>query len=142
MGEARADIDRSRVEMMRAYAETRGCRRVFLLAYFGEPAAEGGSCGNCDTCLARHAEARRLEERAAEPGATPAEPGPGSPGPGSVPAARKVPFPAGCGVRHVAWGTGQVVRVEGDQITVLFDGAGYRTLSVTAVRERSLLDRT
>lgn len=29
-------LDRSRVEMMRGYAETRGCRRRFLLGYFGE----------------------------------------------------------------------------------------------------------
>ncbi|HVL82052.1 MAG TPA: ATP-dependent DNA helicase RecQ [Actinomycetota bacterium] len=40
--------ERSRVEMMRGYAETGGCRRSFLLAYFGEryPAP----CGNCDAC--------------------------------------------------------------------------------------------
>ena len=29
-------FDRSRVEMMRAYAEHHGCRRAFLLGYFGE----------------------------------------------------------------------------------------------------------
>lgn len=46
--EARERVDRSRVEMMRGYAETRSCRRVFLLAYFGQLLA--GPCGNCDRC--------------------------------------------------------------------------------------------
>ena len=34
--------------MMRGYAETTGCRRQFLLGYFGEQLDE--PCGNCDTC--------------------------------------------------------------------------------------------
>ena len=34
--EHRQEFDRSRVEMMRAYAETDGCRRAFVLGYFGE----------------------------------------------------------------------------------------------------------
>jgi ATP-dependent DNA helicase RecQ len=33
---------------MLGLCETAECRRVRLLAYFGEPA---GACGNCDTCL-------------------------------------------------------------------------------------------
>jgi ATP-dependent DNA helicase RecQ len=39
----RERVDRSRVEMMRGYAETRQCRRQFLLAYFGETLPE--PCG-------------------------------------------------------------------------------------------------
>ena len=35
--EMRRSFDRSRVDMMRAYAETGDCRRAFLLSYFGEP---------------------------------------------------------------------------------------------------------
>ena len=34
--EARRRLERSRLEMMRGYAETTGCRRQFVLAYFGE----------------------------------------------------------------------------------------------------------
>jgi ATP-dependent DNA helicase RecQ len=34
--EERHAFDRSRVEMMRAYAEHDGCRRQFILSYFGE----------------------------------------------------------------------------------------------------------
>ncbi|MEU7550784.1 DNA helicase RecQ [Streptomyces sp. NPDC044571] len=36
------------LDAMLALCETVGCRRVRLLAYFGQP---GEPCGNCDTCL-------------------------------------------------------------------------------------------
>ena len=42
-------------------------------------------------------------------------------------------------VRHKAWGPGRVLRYDGDRMVVLFDRAGYRTLSVTTVLERRLL---
>jgi ATP-dependent DNA helicase RecQ len=48
MAEAGERIDRTRVEMMRSYAETPDCRRQFLLAYFGDQLPE--PCGNCDNC--------------------------------------------------------------------------------------------
>ena len=41
-------MDQSRIEMIRGYAETDGCRRQYLLGYFGEDLPE--PCGNCDTC--------------------------------------------------------------------------------------------
>jgi hypothetical protein len=34
--EERQEYERSRLEMMRSYAETTGCRRDFVLSYFGE----------------------------------------------------------------------------------------------------------
>jgi len=40
------EIERSRLEMMRRYAEHTGCRRSFLLSYFGQ--SQPGYCGNCD----------------------------------------------------------------------------------------------
>ncbi|UNX55424.1 RecQ family ATP-dependent DNA helicase [Georgenia sp. TF02-10] len=49
--ESRERIARSRIEMLRGYAETTECRRAFLLGYFGEE--QVGPCGNCDVCLAR-----------------------------------------------------------------------------------------
>jgi ATP-dependent DNA helicase RecQ len=43
-------VDRSRLVMMRRYAEHTGCRRSFLLSYFGQDYP--GPCGNCDNDLA------------------------------------------------------------------------------------------
>src|SRR5207237_2688814 len=53
--EQRRAFDRSRVDMMRGYAETDGCRRGFVLSYFGEPFEP--PCGNCDNCLAGRVQA-------------------------------------------------------------------------------------
>jgi ATP-dependent DNA helicase RecQ len=39
-------VERSRLEMMRRYAEHTGCRRSFLLSYFGQ--SYRGPCGRCD----------------------------------------------------------------------------------------------
>jgi ATP-dependent DNA helicase RecQ len=50
------EIEASRLEMMRRYAEFTGCRRSFLLTYFGQDYA--GPCGACDNDLARAATAR------------------------------------------------------------------------------------
>jgi ATP-dependent DNA helicase RecQ len=108
--EERREWDRSRVEMMRAYAEHDHCRRVFVLSYFGEDAPE--PCGNCDNCQAGH----------------------GRPEPGER------PFAVGTGVKHAEWGHGVVQRYDGDHVVVLFESVGYRTLSVELVTERGLLD--
>jgi ATP-dependent DNA helicase RecQ len=40
------EIQATRLEMMRRYAEHSGCRRSFLLSYFGQEYP--GPCGNCD----------------------------------------------------------------------------------------------
>ncbi len=44
------EVERSRLEMMRRYAEHTSCRRSFLLSYFGQDYA--GPCGTCDTDVA------------------------------------------------------------------------------------------
>jgi ATP-dependent DNA helicase RecQ len=41
-------VERRRLDALVAYCEAVECRRVALLAYFGEAA---GPCGNCDVCL-------------------------------------------------------------------------------------------
>ena len=104
-------VEGSRVDMMRAFCETTGCRRQFLLAYFGETLPE--PCGRCDTCDAGTA---RVSPDAAES-----------------------PFPVGAAVEHTAWGAGQVMRYEGDRLVVLFEDVGYRTLALATVLERGLL---
>ena len=52
------EVERSRLTMMRRYADHTGCRRSFLLSYFGQDYP--GPCGNCDNDLA-HAEPARAE---------------------------------------------------------------------------------
>jgi ATP-dependent DNA helicase RecQ len=111
--EHRQAFDRSRVEMMRAYAETDGCRRAFILGYFGE--GYDPPCGNCDVCE------RRGDEVAVEDAAA--------------------PFSAGERVEHAEWGTGTVGQVEDGQVTVVFDTVGYKKLGVDLVLERGLLER-
>ncbi|MET9505609.1 RecQ family ATP-dependent DNA helicase [Streptomyces sp. NPDC006622] len=108
--------DRSRVEMARAYAETTGCRRYFLLGYFGE--AYDAPCGNCDVCDEERSE-DGTEERTAHPSAA--------------------AYPVGTEVRHEQWGDGTVLSEDLDRITVLFDQAGYRTLSLEAMAGRENL---
>ncbi len=43
----RKRIERSKLDALLAYCESAGCRRIALLAYFGESAS---ACGRCDTC--------------------------------------------------------------------------------------------
>ncbi|MHC1479001.1 DNA helicase RecQ [Frateuria aurantia] len=45
----RKRIERQKLEALLGYAEATTCRRVVLLAAFGE--ASDGPCGNCDNCL-------------------------------------------------------------------------------------------
>ncbi|MDQ1649937.1 MAG: ATP-dependent helicase RecQ [Frankiaceae bacterium] len=105
-------VDDSRLQMMRGYAETQDCRRQYLLGYFGEFLDE--PCGNCDSCSAGTAEEQ--------------------------PDADDSPFPLQSRVRHAAWGAGLVMRYEGDRIVVLFEEVGYKTLSLDAVARRGLLE--
>jgi ATP-dependent DNA helicase RecQ len=119
--DARATVDDSRLTMMRAYAETRGCRRRFILTYFGEPAPD--ECFSCDRCIANAA-------RAIDGDVIDLTDGSGGAG---------APFPEQTRVRHAAWGDGLVLRHEGDSIVVLFDDVGYKTLSLDLVTENGLL---
>jgi ATP-dependent DNA helicase RecQ len=109
--EKRRVFDRSRVDMMRGYAETDGCRRAFILSYFGEPFEP--PCGRCDNC---------------EAGRTDAPPD-------------DVPFAVGSRVAHGQWGEGVVQRYDDDAVVVLFDEVGYKTLALAVIRERAILER-
>jgi ATP-dependent DNA helicase RecQ len=107
------EIERTRLTMMRRYAEHDGCRRSFLLSYFGQDYP--GPCGNCDNDLA---------------------------GAGVIPVSHDlaaVPFAVGARVASERWGQGTVQRYDGDHVTVLFDEHGYRELYVPLVLERALL---
>ncbi|MET9223707.1 RecQ family ATP-dependent DNA helicase [Streptomyces sp. NPDC003300] len=163
-------LEQSRVDMMRGFAETDGCRRAFLLGYFGE--ALPGGCGNCDTCGSaagpgapaperdRHAgvlrgtgsrgDSRQDAESGSggrESAAAAARGGSrariwrrdrGRPDAGAA-AASHGRYAPGVRVLHDKWGQGEVMGVADDTVTVLFESAGYRTLSLSVVLERDLL---
>jgi ATP-dependent DNA helicase RecQ len=103
---------RSRIEMMRGYADMIACRREYILNYFGEVYAP--PCDNCDNCLSGLS--------------------------GAKPAAAQ-PFPINGKVVHKVWGPGLVMRYAGDTMVVLFDSVGYRTLAIDLVMREGLLAR-
>ncbi len=104
-------VQRSRIDMIRGYAETPGCRREYLLNYFGEDFDP--PCGQCDNCLAGLASSNH---------------------------STREPFPRESRVVHSTWAEGQVIRYEGDKVVVLFDSVGYRTLALDVVLEEGLLE--
>jgi ATP-dependent DNA helicase RecQ len=124
LAESRQRVEQSRLTMMRAYAETDGCRRQFLLGYFGEDLPE--PCGNCDGCADAAGQDVPPGEKSHDGG-------------GVASAAADEPFPLQSAVVHKEWGPGLVMRHEDDVITVLFEQEGYKTLSRTAVVEHELL---
>ncbi len=109
--ERQQHLERSRVDMIKDYAETSGCRRAHLLSYFGE--RYDPPCENCDRCLAGEGERHEAEG----------------------------PFPVGSRVVHEAFGEGQVVRYEDRKVVVLFDEVGYQSLALDVVQENELLER-
>lgn len=105
----RREFDKTRLAMMRSYAETQGCRRDHILSYFGEEhAVPCFYCDNCDAGLVKPDDAVR-------------------------------PFPIGAAVTHKSWGAGEVQRYDRDRIVVLFESVGYRTLALSLVEEEGLL---
>jgi ATP-dependent DNA helicase RecQ len=113
--EDRRELERSRLDMIRAYAEELdACRREFVLSYFGEP-FDRVPCGHCDNCRAGRV----------SPGRSAAD----------------EPFAPGMRVVHPEWGEGEVQRYEHDRaVVVLFDEVGYKTLALEVVLERGLLE--
>jgi len=107
--EAQRRLERSRVEMMRAYAETPRCRMAALVGYFGERLPK--PCGRCDSCRAGTAE---MPDGTGD-------------------------FIVGAAVEHGTFGPGTVVETDEHQLTVLFDEHGYRRLAAQLVQDEGLL---
>jgi len=99
--------------MMRGYAEVRDCRRKYLLKYFGEEFE--APCNCCDNCKSR------IESE--------------------VEKADSHPFPLNSRVIHKTWGEGSVIRLEADNVVVLFEQVGYKTLGVAVARLYGVLRR-
>ena len=110
--ERKTKVERSRVEMMRGYAEVQDCRRKYLLNYFGDPREE--LCGYCDNC--NSGTATQQDDR-------------------------RKPYKLNSRIAHRSWGEGTVMRYEGDKIVILFDEVGYKTISLEAALLRGLLHR-
>jgi ATP-dependent DNA helicase RecQ len=107
---SRKEYERTRVEMVRGYAETSGCRRSTSSATSGK--AFAAPCGNCDNCDAGRTHAERgtaSRSRSDRASVTPSS------------------------------ADGTVQRYGGDTVVVLFDEHGYRTLGLEIVEERGLL---
>jgi len=111
--ERRREREAQRVEMMRAYAETAGCRRQFILGYFGEAAPD--RCGFCDNCERQAAMAPRLRPKQPD-------------------------FAPRSWVVHSDWGRGMVLRRERMQLVVLFDSVGEKKLALSAIRRGGVLE--
>ncbi len=110
--ERKIKVERSRLEMMRGYAEVQDCRRKFLLNYFGDPREElCGYCDNCNSGIATQQDERRK------------------------------PYKLSSRILHRSWGEGTVMRYEGDKIVILFEQVGYKTISLEAALLRGLLQR-
>ena len=135
---ARERVDKSRIAMIRSYAETHRCRRQFLLGYFGEDLPD--PCGNCDTCTTGTALLQGHYDEAAHDGAPHfGEAAAGGAPTVGLPSDSAGAFPLNSRVEHALWGPGVVMGHDGDLITVLFDHEGYRTLSCKAVLGHGLL---
>jgi ATP-dependent DNA helicase RecQ len=111
VAEHHRSVERSRVEMMRRYAELTDCRRRFLLRYFGEVVEK--PCGRCDNCRAGRS-TRADDDTAA--------------------------FTAGERVEHREWGRGTLLGHKDGRLTVVFDDIGYKELVEETVVDEGLLE--
>ncbi|MFJ2161499.1 RecQ family ATP-dependent DNA helicase [Streptomyces sp. NPDC087856] len=138
-------LERSRVDMMRGYAEATDCRRRFLLGYFGDSGPV--PCGGCDNCTGpapeRSADAGRPDKaparqrrwtRTGARAATPADAARSA-----APDAPDHAYLPGVRVSHDQWGEGEVMSEGDGKITILFESVGYRTLSLAVVTDKQLL---
>jgi ATP-dependent DNA helicase RecQ len=107
--EVRREYAKSAVEMVRTFADSTDCRRRIVLELLGESHPQ--RCFHCDNCDS-----------------------------GAAVDSGNRPFDVGSHVRHPEWGRGTVQTYEeGDRIVVLFDSAGYKTLSLDLVEDQHLL---
>jgi ATP-dependent DNA helicase RecQ len=129
------EAELGRIERMRAYAELLTCRREYLLSYFGERSPS--RCDFCDNCerTAIHAPESDSGESAAS------KPPLRQPARRDADIEEEAAFPEHTRVFHAEWGLGVVQSIAGDGITILFDTAGEKTLSLRVIRERDLLER-
>ena len=108
--DTKKSYDQSKLAMMLQYSETRGCRRKFILNYFGED-FESDTCGQCDNCLRAASTAHQSRVTSG--------------------------YRIADIVVHPKFGQGTVERAEKDLVTVLFPSVGYKTLLASAVNREA-----
>ncbi|HYO08177.1 MAG TPA: ATP-dependent DNA helicase RecQ [Tepidisphaeraceae bacterium] len=102
-----------RVQLMKDYAETRDCRRRYILNYFGEPYPN--PCRHCDNCEAGTVE--QVEEET-----------------------KDLPFPLKSRVTHNKFGEGVVMRYDDDgKVVVQFDAEGEKSMVTKFLLEHGLM---
>jgi ATP-dependent DNA helicase RecQ len=94
----------SRLDAIRAYAESARCRRAEMLAYFGETYM--APCNNCDN---DHQTSRRV----AHPRSS---------------------ISRGVRVRHRIWGAGRLLSRDEHELLVYFESVGYKHLTASTLR--------
>lgn len=123
--EQRHTGDRERLDQIMRYAETTFCRTRVLREYFGEPS--GKDCGHCDNCRAA---AKRPEQSAGvehRPGAERAPVAAAGKQTVRLPRPSRL-FHIGDRVRHQRFGTGQVIEISGQNLTVDFGHTGCKRI--------------
>ncbi|HEX8521663.1 MAG TPA: RecQ family ATP-dependent DNA helicase [Tepidisphaeraceae bacterium] len=103
-----------RVALMKDYAETKDCRRRYILNYFGEPHPE--PCGFCDNCDAGISQKEQAKEEDAG-----------------------LPFALKSRVAHKKFGEGTIMRYEKEKVVILFDTEGEKALVTDVVVNNELL---
>lgn len=103
------------VQSMKDYAQTRDCRRRYILNYFGEPYPNPyGACDNCEAGTVEKVEAETSD----------------------------LPFALKSRVSHKKFGEGVVMRYEedGGKVLVQFDSEGEKSMVVDVVLENELME--
>ncbi len=118
--------DRERLDAMMRYAETTFCRMRVLREYFGEES--GKDCGHCDNCRAKADGSLHVAQ------ATKAE-GPPTPKRPIASPSRTPLYGIGDRVKHRRFGTGQVLEISGENLTVDFGHAGQKRIRANYVQK-------
>ncbi|RRA50222.1 RecQ family ATP-dependent DNA helicase [Acidipila sp. EB88] len=135
--------DRKRLDAMMHFAETTECRKQYLRGYFDEP--KGERCGTCDNCANPEMENVREVPRSARKDVAEVVTLDSSgeaivtTAPETLPDRTESPFQPGVAVRHVRFGDGKVVAMDGENLVVRFiadSGSAMKRIRPTYLKLR------
>ncbi|HVF43159.1 MAG TPA: RecQ family zinc-binding domain-containing protein, partial [Pyrinomonadaceae bacterium] len=121
----KGEKDREKLESVMRYGQSAECRWKLLHEYFAEDFPEGrcDACDNCTNPLEKQLGLAQTETPKKEPARNDKSHDPE----GATPAAVEVQFGKGDAVETPTYGSGRVVEVEGDKVTVSFKDGEKRT---------------